>query len=130
MRRSAAKRPSRLASSRWTERFATTSSWWPARATAASTSSTWRRGRLCIASLPGSVAKRWDFSDRNSHPRNIHRPHFAGLGRQPDRGVGGAEAGIMAALHDLEEKPLIENVGVDLEKFAVAFAVVQDLVVA
>ena len=37
---------------------------------------------------------------------------------------------IVAALDDLEEEPLVEGVGVDLEEFALAFAVVEDLVVA
>src|SRR3954465_13684505 len=58
------------------------------------------------------------------------RPRFTALRRQPDRGVGGAEPVIVAALHDLEEKPLVEGVGIDLEEFTLAFAVVQNLVVA
>ena len=55
---------------------------------------------------------------------------FTALRRQPDRGIGGAKAVIVPALDDLEEEALIEGVGVDLEEFAVAFAVVEDLVVA
>ena len=45
-------------------------------------------------------------------------------------GIGSAEALVVTALDDFEEKPLIERVGVDLEEFALAFTVVQNLVVA
>src|SRR5882672_9435113 len=44
------------------------------------------------------------------------RPRFTGLGGEPDRGVGGAEPVIVTPLHDFEEEPLVEDVGIDLEK--------------
>src|SRR5438552_4918234 len=66
----------------------------------------------------------------HSGTRHGHWTGFACLCGEADRGVGGAEPLIIAALDDLEEEPFVENVGVDLEEFAVAFAVVEYLVVA
>jgi hypothetical protein len=45
------------------------------------------------------------------------------LGGEPDRGIGGAEALIVASLGELEEEALLEHMRFDLEEFAVAFAV-------
>src|SRR5258705_12422652 len=45
------------------------------------------------------------------------RSRFTGLRGEPDRGVGGAEPVIVTPLHDLEEEPLVEDVGIDLEEF-------------
>ena len=41
---------------------------------------------------------------------------FAGLRRQPDRGVGGAKPVIVAPFDDLEEEPLVKGVGVRSER--------------
>src|SRR5712672_2520824 len=65
-----------------------------------------------------------------SRTRNSQRPRFPRLGSEANGGIGSAEPLVVAALDDLEEKPLIERMRVDLEEFALAFAVVQNLVVA
>src|SRR6185503_2831481 len=74
-----------------------------------------------IVSLPFLI-----FSLCKSGLGHRQRPRFPRLGREPDRGVGGAKTVIVAALDDLEEEPLVERVGVDLEEFAIAFAVIED----
>src|SRR5450631_810092 len=67
---------------------------------------------------------------RISRTRNGQRSRFTRLGGEANCGIGSAEPLVVAALDDLEEKALIERMGVDLEEFAIAFAVVQNLVVA
>src|SRR5258708_38345546 len=67
---------------------------------------------------------------RHSGPRHAQRTSLPRLRGEADRRVGGTESLIIATLDDLEEKPLVEGVGVYLEEFAVAFAIVQNLVVA
>ena len=61
-----------------------------------------------------------------SEPRDVQRADFPGLRRKPDRGVSGTESLIAAPLYDLEKKSFVEDVGIDLEEFAVAFTVVQN----
>src|ERR1700730_9111493 len=61
-----------------------------------------------------------------SKARDVQRAGFPGLRRKPEQSVGGTESRIGAPLHDLEKKSLVENVGIDLEEFAVAFTVVQN----
>ena len=51
----------------------------------------------------------------------------AGLRGEPDRRVGRAIAAIAATLDDLEEKALVVGLGIDLQVFRVALAVVQDV---
>src|ERR1700694_4468068 len=55
-----------------------------------------------------------------SQTRDVERADFPRLRRKPYRGVGGAKSLVIASLHDLEKKPFVENVGVDLEKFTIA----------
>src|ERR1700730_4077632 len=61
-----------------------------------------------------------------SKARDVQRADFPGLRRKPDRGVSGTESLIAAPLHDLEKESFVEDVGIDLEEFAVAFTVVQN----
>src|SRR3984957_5267147 len=70
------------------------------------------------------------FACSTSRAWNSQRPRFTRLRREANRGVDGTKPLIIAALHDLEEKPFVEGVGGDLEDLAPAFAVVQNLVVA
>src|SRR5689334_21283463 len=63
-----------------------------------------------------------------SRARHGERPHLARLRRQPDRCIRRAKTLIIAPLDDLEEEPLVENVSVDLEELAIAFAVVENTV--
>ena len=53
-----------------------------------------------------------------------------GLGNEADGGIGSPEALVVASRDDLQEEPLIERMGVNLEEFTLAFAVVHNLVVA
>src|ERR1700692_485830 len=82
--------------------------------------------RLAAISIKGLK----NLSSLRSGPRHVQRTGLPRLRGEADRRIGGAKSLIVAALDDLEEKPLVENVGVDLKEFAVALAVVQDLVVA
>src|ERR1700680_5295943 len=61
-----------------------------------------------------------------SEARDVQRADFPGLRRKSERGVSGTESLIAAPLHDLEKESFVENVGIDLEEFAVAFTVVQN----
>lgn len=53
-----------------------------------------------------------------------------GLGNEADGGIGSPEALVVASRDDLKEEPLIKRMGVNLEEFTLAFAVVHNLVVA
>src|SRR5262249_436706 len=53
---------------------------------------------------------------------------FPRLRRKPNAGIRRTETSVSAALHDLEEKPLLEGVGIDLEEFAGIVAIVEDAV--
>src|SRR3984893_11562818 len=54
--------------------------------------------------------------------------HEAGLRREADRCICGAEPGICAPLHNFEEKPALEIPGVGLEVLACALPVVEHVV--
>src|SRR5712672_602697 len=58
------------------------------------------------------------------------RPRFPRLSSEPNGGIGGSKTVIVPTLNNFEEKPLIESVRINLEEFAISFAIVQYLVVA
>src|SRR6478735_3772158 len=80
--------------------------------------------------LRSAAAPTGDDARSTSCTWNGQPPGFSRLRGKANGSVGGAKALIITPLHDLEKEPLVERVGVDLEEFAVAFAVVQNLVVA
>src|SRR5262245_15861319 len=63
-----------------------------------------------------------------STPPTQRITHKAGLRREADRGICGAEAGVGAPLDKLEEKSAVEGLGVDLEIFSRALTVVEHVV--
>src|SRR5262249_22551950 len=64
----------------------------------------------------------------SADPRHGTGPCFPGLPRETDAGIRRAKALISAPLHDFEEEPFLEGVGVDLEEFARIVAIVEDAI--
>ena len=64
------------------------------------------------------LKRRFVFARRGSGTRDGQEPGFPRLGGKANGGIGGAKTLIVAALHDLEEEPLVERVGIDLEELA------------
>lgn len=61
---------------------------------------------------------------------NTDVPCFTRLGSEPDGRVGRTKPVVVPPLDHFEEEAVIKGTGVDLEEFAVAITIIEDLVVA
>jgi hypothetical protein len=68
------------------------------------------------------LTARQDDAKASSQRRRLRRSDLPGLGGEPDRGTGGAEALIVASFDELEEEAVLEHMRVDLEEFAFDFS--------
>ena len=58
--------------------------------------------------------------------RHTTRSRFSCLGSKADTCIWRAKSIVSTSLHDLEEKPFLKCMGIDLEKFSIVVSIVKD----